>query len=330
MSVSRCEVDGADCPRGAALLARMTDRRRAARSRTTAAVLQAPLRRIAPPSVSLAALRRPILRCTARSISALPIRRSAFRTARPACAWSSSRPGYSTMPTAVFYAVEGPAAQPAREFGRAAVAAYVDGIDGRLMRSMKSILGSTLIDQTTDVGGGRAVKYLDVVTGYLQRLKTCAEAAAGAPIDARGARPAGLLRRRRSGARRVGAARARSGRAPGRRSRTSASSTSRSRRRSTTSAASRPSRSCWSPTSAAARPTSRSSGSDRAAPPRSIARPTSSPTTASTSPGPTSTGASSSPASCPSSATARSVRRRPAHRRAKCRARSTSTSRPGT
>ena len=33
------------------------------------------------------------------------------------------------------------------------------------MRSMKSILGSTLIDQTTDVGGGRAVKYLDVVTG---------------------------------------------------------------------------------------------------------------------------------------------------------------------
>ena len=50
------------------------------------------------------------------------------------------------------------------------------------MRSMKSILGSTLIDQTTDVGGGRAVKYLDVVTGYLQRLKACAEAAAGAPI----------------------------------------------------------------------------------------------------------------------------------------------------
>jgi hypothetical chaperone protein len=90
--------------------------------------------------------------------------------------------GYPTMPTAVFYAVEGSAALPAREFGRAAVAAYVDGIDGRLMRSMKSILGSTLIDQTTDVGGGRAVKYLDVVTGYLQRLKACAEAAAGAPI----------------------------------------------------------------------------------------------------------------------------------------------------
>jgi hypothetical chaperone protein len=91
-------------------------------------------------------------------------------------------PGYATMPTAVFYAVEGASAQPMREFGRAAVAAYVDGIDGRLMRSMKSILGSTLIDQTTDIGGGRAVRYLDVVTSYLQRLKACAEAAAGASI----------------------------------------------------------------------------------------------------------------------------------------------------
>src|ERR1035441_4306682 len=60
-------------------------------------------------------------------------------------------PGYPTMPTAVFYAAEGGAhARPRCEFGRAAVAAYVDGIDGRLMRSMKSILGSTLIEQTTD------------------------------------------------------------------------------------------------------------------------------------------------------------------------------------
>ena len=67
-------------------------------------------------------------------------------------------PGQRTMPTAVFYAAEGglSTSSPPCEFGRAAVAAYVDGIDGRLMRSMKSILGSTLIEQTTDVGGGRA------------------------------------------------------------------------------------------------------------------------------------------------------------------------------
>jgi len=81
-------------------------------------------------------------------------------------------PGQRTMPTAVFYFAEGPhdADGPPRAFGRAAVAAYVEGHDGRLMRSMKSILGSPLIDQTTDVGGGRGAKYADIVAGYLKRL----------------------------------------------------------------------------------------------------------------------------------------------------------------
>lgn len=85
-------------------------------------------------------------------------------------------PGQRTMPTAVFYFAEGPhdADGPPRAFGRAAVAAYVDGHDGRLMRSMKSILGSALIDQTTDVGGGRGAKYADIVSGYLKRLRRLA------------------------------------------------------------------------------------------------------------------------------------------------------------
>ena len=93
-------------------------------------------------------------------------------------------PGHGTMPTAVFYAVEGLASheEPHRHYGRAAVAAYVEGIEGRLMRSMKSILGSTLADQATDVGAGRSVRYLDVVAGYLRHLKTLAEREAGAPI----------------------------------------------------------------------------------------------------------------------------------------------------
>ena len=93
-------------------------------------------------------------------------------------------PGQRTMPTAVFYAVEGLAAheEPQRHYGRAAVAAYVEGIEGRLMRSMKSILGSTLATQATDVGGGRSVRYLDVVGGYLRRLKTLAERQSGQPL----------------------------------------------------------------------------------------------------------------------------------------------------
>ena len=96
--------------------------------------------------------------------------------------------GQPTMPTAVFYFVDDPGGDASvdglpRAFGRAAVAAYVDGLDGRLMRSMKSILGSSLVQQTTDVGGGRGVKYLDVVAGYLRHLKRRAEAAAGGPIE---------------------------------------------------------------------------------------------------------------------------------------------------
>jgi hypothetical chaperone protein len=113
---------------------------------------------------------------TSNSAIAIPHARTGMRLVE-------LEPGHATMPTAVFYFVEGPERDgPPRAFGRAAIAAYVDGLDGRLMRSMKSILGSNLIDQTTDVGGGRGAKYLDIVAGYLKHLKGCAEAQAGAPI----------------------------------------------------------------------------------------------------------------------------------------------------
>ena len=48
--------------------------------------------------------------------------------------------GQSTMPTAAFYAVEGLSSfeEPQLHVGRAAIAAYVEGVEGRLMRSMKT------------------------------------------------------------------------------------------------------------------------------------------------------------------------------------------------
>ncbi len=87
-------------------------------------------------------------------------------------------PGYRTMPTAVFYAVEGlaPHEDARRLYGRAAVAAYVEGQEGRLMRSMKSVLGSSLVEQSTEVGPGRTVAYRDVVSGYLRELRARAMA----------------------------------------------------------------------------------------------------------------------------------------------------------
>ena len=92
---------------------------------------------------------------------------------------------FTGMPTAVFYAVEGLAAHqpPQRLYGRAAIAAYVEGGEGRLMRSMKSILGSDLVERSTEVGGGHSVRYLDVIGSYLRHLKAMAETRAGTAID---------------------------------------------------------------------------------------------------------------------------------------------------
>ncbi|TAL92227.1 MAG: Hsp70 family protein [Paraburkholderia sp.] len=86
---------------------------------------------------------------------------------------------YTTLPTAVFFNTD----ENTREFGRAALDAYIDGFDGRLMRSMKSILGSALADTTTDLGDGSAIRYTDVIGIFLDHLKRKAETVAGASID---------------------------------------------------------------------------------------------------------------------------------------------------
>ncbi|MGH8781850.1 Hsp70 family protein [Paraburkholderia sp.] len=86
---------------------------------------------------------------------------------------------FTTLPTAVFFNTD----ENTRAFGRAAIEAYVDGFDGRLMRSMKSILGSALAETTTDLGDGSAIRYTDVIAIFVDHLKRRAEAAAGESID---------------------------------------------------------------------------------------------------------------------------------------------------
>jgi len=89
-----------------------------------------------------------------------------------------------TMPTAVFYLAEGPdLPNLPRLYGRAAVASYVEGNEGRLMRSMKSVLGSSLMEQHTDIGAGRSVSFADVIASYLRYLVRRAEAHAGRPLQ---------------------------------------------------------------------------------------------------------------------------------------------------
>ena len=71
-----------------------------------------------------------------------------------------------TLPSAVFWDAEG--APP--QFGRAAIAAYVEGDEGRLMRGLKSTLGSDLIHEKTRVGN-RAIAFADIIGRFFAHLK---------------------------------------------------------------------------------------------------------------------------------------------------------------
>ena len=84
----------------------------------------------------------------------------------------------TTLPTAVFFNTD----EDEQAYGRAALEAYIDGFDGRLMRSMKSILGSPLAETSTDLGDGSAIRYVDVITLFLQHLKQKAQAVSSTPI----------------------------------------------------------------------------------------------------------------------------------------------------
>ena len=78
--------------------------------------------------------------------------------------------GQPTIPSAIFFDTEGGRVS----YGRDAIRNYVDGTDGRLMRALKSILGSSLVDETTFIGG-RPLSYRHVIALFLKHLKTVAE-----------------------------------------------------------------------------------------------------------------------------------------------------------
>ena len=84
--------------------------------------------------------------------------------------------GESTIPSAIFYEVDG-----AVLIGRRAVDAYVEGAPGRLMRSLKSVLGTSLIDETTRLGRER-VSFRDVIAYYLGAVKRRAEQTMGSEL----------------------------------------------------------------------------------------------------------------------------------------------------
>jgi hypothetical chaperone protein len=82
--------------------------------------------------------------------------------------------GKTTLPSVVFFNAE----DEEVSFGRAALAEYLAGYEGRLMRSLKSLLGTSLIDGQTEVGG-RALPFRMLLAQFIGEIKRRAEQSAG-------------------------------------------------------------------------------------------------------------------------------------------------------
>jgi hypothetical chaperone protein len=86
---------------------------------------------------------------------------------------------YLNIPSAIFFDAEGGWAH----FGRAAVERYVEGHGGRFIRAMKSVLGSSLINDKTRIGG-HYVSFGDIIGRLIGHLKQSAEGRIGQEVAA--------------------------------------------------------------------------------------------------------------------------------------------------
>ncbi|MEZ0226844.1 MAG: Hsp70 family protein [Alphaproteobacteria bacterium] len=75
-----------------------------------------------------------------------------------------------TLPSALFY----PATAPLPAFGRAAQKLFFEGEEGRFMRSLKRILGTSLMDQGTVVNG-KPRAFEEIIGQFIAYIKTSAE-----------------------------------------------------------------------------------------------------------------------------------------------------------
>ncbi|MAS08433.1 MAG: heat-shock protein [Ahrensia sp.] len=86
--------------------------------------------------------------------------------------------GKFDLPSTVFFDFE----TGQRKYGRSAIDAYVGDGEGRFMRALKSILGTSLEDDFTYVAGKR-VAFVDIIAGFVRSIRETAEEYRGAAID---------------------------------------------------------------------------------------------------------------------------------------------------
>ena len=85
--------------------------------------------------------------------------------------------GKATLPSVVFFNAD----DEQVSYGRAALADYLEGYEGRLMRSLKSLLGTSLIDGQTEVAG-RALPFKALLGQFIGEVKRRAEQQAGQEV----------------------------------------------------------------------------------------------------------------------------------------------------
>jgi len=86
--------------------------------------------------------------------------------------------GKPTLPSVVFFNADDDQVR----YGRAALADYLEGYDGRLMRSLKSLLGTPLMEGQTEVAG-RALPFRQLLGHFIGEVKRRAEREAGRPFE---------------------------------------------------------------------------------------------------------------------------------------------------
>ena len=86
--------------------------------------------------------------------------------------------GRETIPSVIFFGFE----DDTIRFGREAVAEYVSGAEGRLMRSLKSVLGTSLIGDTTRVKA-RSYGFVEILGIFIAELKRRAEDELGGAVE---------------------------------------------------------------------------------------------------------------------------------------------------
>jgi hypothetical chaperone protein len=86
--------------------------------------------------------------------------------------------GKATLPSVVFFNADDEQVR----YGRAALADYLEGYEGRLMRSLKSLLGTSLMDGQTEVAG-RALPFRQLLAHFIGEVKRRAEREAGRTFD---------------------------------------------------------------------------------------------------------------------------------------------------